>query len=109
MSHKFSEWNDAVWQAIDLLDTHQFLSFWIFQNIICSEKQMSGSIFDQFNYYPENKNYILWIQRYDPESYGELIDYKETVIRKIESRLETLKREGYIFEEKIDDTYKPKY
>ena len=109
LSHKFSEWNDAVWQAIDLLDTHQFLSFWIFQNIICSEKQMSGSIFDQFNYYPENKNYILWIQRYDPESYGELIDYKETVIRKIESRLETLKREGYIFEEKIDDTYKPKY
>lgn len=108
LSREFPKWNDTIWQAISLLDTHQFISFWIFQTIISGEKQMEN-IFNKFDYYPENKNYIVWIQRYNPESDGELIDYKETVIRKIKSRLKTLRREGYIFEEKIDDTYKPKY
>lgn len=105
LSREFPKWNDTIWQAISLLDTHQFISFWIFQTIISGEKQ-TENIFNQFDYYPENRNYIVWTERYDFEPYGELIDYKETVIRKIEPRLESLRGEGYVFEEKIDDTYK---
>lgn len=108
LSRKFPKWNDTIWQAISLLGTHQFISFWIFQNIISGEKQMEN-IFNQFDYYPENRNYFVWTERYDYNYSGELIDYKETVIRKIEPRLESLRREGYVFEEKIDDMYKPKH
>lgn len=108
LSREFPKWNDTIWQAISLLDTNQFISFWIFQTIISRGKQ-TENIFDQFDCYPENRNYIVWTERYDFEPYGELIDYKETVIRKIEPRLESLRREGYVFEEKIDDMYKPKY
>ena len=53
-----------------------------------------------------DKNYIIWIGRYLSKFPDDYIDYRESVISKIKPRIEKMKKEGFIFPEKIDERHK---
>lgn len=98
---KFKYWDNTIWEAIKLFDDREFLSFWIFQSIITNELDYEG-----FDIIPEDKRYTIWTGRYLFESPHKHTDYKESVISKIKPRLEKMKKEGFIFTEKIDERHK---
>lgn len=98
---KFKYWDNTIWEAIELFDDREFLSFWIFQSIITNELGYEG-----FDIIPENKSYTIWIGKYELEYPHDYIDYKESVISKIKPRIEKMEKEGFIFTEKIDERHK---
>ncbi|WP_347109413.1 P-loop NTPase fold protein [Streptococcus salivarius] len=98
---KFKYWDNTIWEAIELFDDREFLSFWIFQSIITNELGYEG-----FDIISEDKRYTIWTGRYLFESPHKHTDYKESVISKIKPRLEKMEKEGFIFTEKIDERYK---
>lgn len=71
------------------------------QGIISNGKNVDTD----FDYIPENKTYILWIKKYSFDVYKQL-NYRKTVIEKIEPKLNELEQAGYSFDKKIDETYK---
>ena len=95
---KFKYWDNTIWEAIELFDDREFLSFWIFQSIITNELGYEG-----FDIISEDKRYTIWIGRYLFESPHKHTDYKESVISKIKPRLEKMKMEGFTFN-KMEDT-----
>lgn len=101
LSEKFKYWDNTIWEAIELFDDREFLSFWIFQSIITNELGYEG-----FDIIPENKSYTIWIGKYDIEYPHDYIDYMESVISKIKPRIEKMEKEGFIFTEKIDERHK---
>lgn len=101
--NSYSDWDPDIWRAIDQLNDHEFISFWIFQGIISN-----GGGFYSFDYRPEDKKYVAWIKRYSFEFTNEIIDFTP-VIEKIEGRLSLLESKGYYFERKIDESNKRVY
>ena len=99
--NKFDFWDNTIWEAIELFDDREFLSFWIFQSIITNELDYEG-----FDIISEDKRYTIWTGRYLFESPHKHTDYKESVISKIKPRLEKMEKEGFIFTEKVDERYK---
>ena len=99
--NKFDFWDNTIWEAIELFDDREFLSFWTFQSIITNELDYEG-----FNIISEDKRYTIWTGRYLFESPHKYTDYKESVISKIKPRLEKMEKEGFIFTEKVDERYK---
>ena len=95
---KFKYWDNTIWEAIELFDDREFLSFWIFQSIITNELGYEG-----FDIIPEDKRYTIWTGRYLFESPHKHTDYKESVISKIKLRLEKMEKEGFTFT-KMEDT-----
>lgn len=95
---KFKYWDNTIWDAIELFDDREFLSFWIFQSIITNELGYEG-----FDIISEDKRYTIWTGRYLFESPHKHTDYKESVISKIKPRLEKMKMEGFTFN-KMEDT-----
>ena len=95
---KFKNWDNTIWEAIELFDDREFLSFWIFQSIITNELGYEG-----FDIISEDKRYTIWTGRYLFESPHKHTDYKESVISKIKPRLEKMEREGFTFT-KMEDT-----
>ena len=95
---KFKYWDNTIWEAIELFDDREFLSFWIFQSIITNELGYEG-----FDIISEDKRYTIWTGRYLFESPHKHTDYKESVISKIKPRLEKMKMEGFTFN-KMEDT-----
>ena len=98
---KFKYWDNTIWEAIELFDDREFLSFWIFQSIITNELGYEG-----FDIISEDKRYTIWTGRYLFESPHKHTDYKESVISKIKPRLEKMKKEGFIFTEREDTRFK---
>ena len=97
----FDKWSELVWEAVNSLNDHQFLSFWIFQSIISNNEG-----FDDFDYIPHDKTYILWTGRYEFNNPNKHTDYTENVISKISSRLSILESNGFTFKRKDDTRYK---
>ena len=95
---KFKYWDNTIWEAIELFDDREFLSFWIFQSIITNELGYEG-----FDIISEDKRYTIWTGRYLFESPHKHTDYKESVISKIKPRLEKMEKEGFTFT-KMEDT-----
>ena len=95
---KFKYWDNTIWDAIELFDDREFLSFWIFQSIITNELGYEG-----FDIISEDKRYTIWTGRYLFESPHKHTDYKESVISKIKPRFEKMKMEGFTFN-KMEDT-----
>lgn len=95
---KFKYWDNTIWDAIELFDDREFLSFWIFQSIITNELGYEG-----FDIISEDKRYTIWTGRYLFESPHKHTDYKESVISKIKPKLEKMKMEGFTFN-KMEDT-----
>ncbi|NQL36128.1 NTPase [Streptococcus suis] len=102
--NNFSEWEDNVWYVIDEMSDHEFISFWILQGIIfnCMD-------YYAFDYKPADKKYTIWIKKYSFDRINEIEDYEDTVIKKIQSRLDLLEIKGYRFEKRIDERYKRDY
>ena len=98
---KFKYWDNTIWEAIELFDDREFLSFWIFQSIITNNLEIKW-----FDIIPENKSYTIWIGKYEIEYPHDYIDYMESVISKIKPRIEKMEKEGFIFTEKIDERHK---
>ena len=98
---KFKYWDNTIWEAIELFDDREFLSFWIFQSIITNELGYEG-----FDIISEDKRYTIWTGRYLFESPHKHTDYKESVISKIKPRLEKMEKEGFIFTEREDTRFK---
>ena len=98
---KFKYWDNTIWEAIELFDDREFLSFWIFQSIITNELDYEG-----FDIIPEDKRYTIWTGRYLFESPHKHTDYKESVISKIKPRLEKMEKEGFTFTEMEDTRFK---
>ena len=94
---KFKYWDNTIWEAIELFDDREFLSFWIFQSIITNELGYEG-----FDIIPEDKRYTIWTRRYEYKSLPKYIDYREFVIAKIKPRLEKMEKEGFTFTERED-------
>ena len=94
---KFKYWDNTIWEAIELFDDREFLSFWIFQSIITNELGYEG-----FDIIPEDKRYTIWTRRYEYKSLPKYIDYRESVIAKIKPRLEKMEKEGFTFTERED-------
>lgn len=94
---KFKYWDNTIWEAIELFDDREFLSFWIFQSIITNELGYEG-----FDIIPEGKRYTIWTRRYEYKSLPKYIDYRESVIAKIKPRLEKMEKEGFTFTERED-------
>lgn len=94
---KFKYWDNTIWEAIELFDDREFLSFWIFQSIITNELGYEG-----FDIIPEDKRYTIWTRRYEYKSLPKYIDYRESVIAKIKPRLEKMAKEGFTFTERED-------
>lgn len=95
---KFKCWDNTIWEAIELFDDREFLSFWIFQSIITNELGYEG-----FDIISKDKSYTIWTGRYLFESPHKHTDYKEPVISKIKPRLEKMEKEGFTFT-KMEDT-----
>ncbi|MGO0093846.1 P-loop NTPase fold protein [Streptococcus suis] len=102
--NNFSEWEDNVWYVIDEMSDHEFISFWILQGII-----FNGMDYYAFDYRPADKKYTIWIKKYSFDRINEIEDYEDTVIKKIQSRLDLLEIKGYRFEKRIDERYKRDY
>lgn len=102
--NNFSEWEDNVWYVIDEMSDHEFISFWIFQGIV-----FNGMDYYAFDYRPADKNYTLWVKKYSVDRINEIEDYEDSVIKKIQSRLDLLEIKGYRFEKRIDERYKRDY
>ncbi|HEM3401956.1 P-loop NTPase fold protein [Streptococcus suis] len=102
--NNFSEWEDNVWYVIDEMSDHEFISFWILQGII-----FNGMDYYAFDYKPADKKYTIWIKKYSFDRINEIEDYEDTVIKKIQSRLDLLEIKGYRFEKRIDERYKRDY
>lgn len=102
--NNFSEWEDNVWYVIDEMSDHEFISFWILQGII-----FNGMDYYAFDYKPADKKYTIWIKKYSFDRLNEIEDYEDTVIKKIQSRLDLLEIKGYRFEKRIDERYKRDY
>lgn len=98
---KFKYWDNTIWEAIELFDDREFLSFWIFQSIITNELDYEG-----FDIISEDKRYTIWTGRYLFESPHKHTDYKESVISKIKPRLEKMEKEGFVFTEREDTRFK---
>lgn len=98
---KFKYWDKTIWEAIELFDDREFLSFWIFQSIITNELGYEG-----FDIISEDKRYTIWTGRYLFESPHKHTDYKESVISKIKPRLEKMEKEGFVFTEREDTRFK---
>ena len=98
---KFKYWDNTIWEAIELFDDREFLSFWIFQSIITNELGYEG-----FDIISKDKRYTIWTGRYLFESPHKHTDYKESVISKIKPRLEKMEKEGFIFTEREDTRFK---
>ncbi|WP_455461090.1 P-loop NTPase fold protein [Streptococcus salivarius] len=98
---KFKYWDNTIWDAIELFDDREFLSFWIFQSIITNELGYEG-----FDIISEDKRYTIWTGRYLFESPHKHTDYKESVISKIKPRLEKMEKEGFVFTEREDTRFK---
>ncbi|WP_073687607.1 P-loop NTPase fold protein [Streptococcus salivarius] len=101
LSRQFINWDRNIWECIDLFDNREFLSFWRFQSIITNKLDIK-----EFDIIPVDKNYIIWIGRYLSKFPDDYIDYRESVISKIKPRIEKMKKEGFIFTEKIDERHK---
>lgn len=99
--NKFDFWDNTIWEAIELFDDREFLSFWTFQSIITNELDYEG-----FNIISEDKRYTIWTGRYLFESPHKHTDYKESVISKIKPRLEKMEKEGFVFTEREDTRFK---
>ncbi len=95
---KFKYWDNTIWEAIELFDDREFLSFWIFQSIITNELGYEG-----FDIISEDKRYTIWTGRYLFESPHKHTDYKESVISKIKPRIEKMEKKGFTFT-KMEDT-----
>ncbi|HEM2825652.1 NTPase [Streptococcus suis] len=102
--NNFSEWEDNVWYVIDEMSDHEFISFWILQGII-----FNGMDYYAFDYKPADKKYTIWIKKYSFDRINEIEDYEDSVIKKIQSRLDLLEIKGYRFEKRIDERYKRDY
>ncbi|HEM3212731.1 P-loop NTPase fold protein [Streptococcus suis] len=102
--NNFSEWEDNVWYVIDEMRDHEFISFWIFQGII-----FNGMDYYAFDYRPADKNYTLWVKKYSVDKSNRIEDYEDSVIKKIQSRIDLLEVKGYQFEKRIDESYKRDY
>lgn len=102
--NNFSEWEDNVWYVIDEMSDHEFISFWILQGIV-----FNGMDYYAFDYRPADKKYTIWIKKYSFDRINEIEDYEDTVIKKIQSRLDLLEIKGYRFEKRIDERYKRDY
>ncbi|HEL2697021.1 TPA: NTPase [Streptococcus suis] len=102
--NNFSEWEDNVWYVIDEMSDHEFISFWILQGII-----FNGMDYYAFDYKPADKKYTIWIKKYSFDRINEIEDYEDTVIKKIQSRLDLLEIKGHRFEKRIDERYKRDY
>ena len=98
---KFKYWDNTIWEAIELFDDREFLSFWIFQSIITNELGYEG-----FDIISEDKRYTIWTGRYLFESPHKHTDYKESVISKIKPRLEKKEKEGFVFTVREDTRFK---
>ena len=98
---KFKYWDNTIWEAIELFDDREFLSFWIFQSIITNELGYEG-----FDIISEDKRYTIWTGRYLFESPHKHTDYKESVISKIKLRLEKMEKEGFTFTQMEDTRFK---
>lgn len=94
----FSDWDDSIWDCIDLLTDHEFISFWTFQNII-----YNFGNYDNTDFRPDDSCYIIWEKTHT--LYGELID-NSIVIEKIKSRLFEMEQRGYQFKFKTDERHK---
>lgn len=94
---RFDNWDSSIWNSINHLNDVEFLSFWIFQSILSNEYG-----FDGFDIIPENKKYILWTGRYMFAPPHDYVSYEKTVILNIRERLNQMKSNGFVFEEKID-------
>lgn len=102
--NNFSEWEDNVWYVIDEMSDHEFISFWIFQGIV-----FNGMDYYAFDYRPADKNYTLWVKKYSVDKSNRIEDYEDSVIKKIQSRIDLLEIKGYRFEKRIDERYKCDY
>ncbi|MGV3329836.1 P-loop NTPase fold protein [Streptococcus suis] len=102
--NNFSEWEDNVWYVIDEMSDHEFISFWILQGIV-----FNGMDYYAFDYRPADKKYTIWIKKYSFDRINEIEDYEDSVIKKIQSRLDLLEIKGYRFEKRIEERYKRDY
>lgn len=98
--NKFYEWDENIWNFVAQLNDNEFISFWILQNIISN-----GKDFEEFDFRPDDKNYIIWTERYGVED-GKKISFEDSVIKKIENRLNQLEEKGYKFSRQTDEKYK---
>lgn len=92
---KFDSWDSSIWDFINHFNDVEFLSFWTFQSILSNEYG-----FDGFDIIPENKKYILWTGRYMFDSPNDYVSYEKTVILNIREKLNQMKSNGFVFEEK---------
>lgn len=99
--NNFSEWSDDIWNVIEDMNDHEFISFWIFQGII-----FNGMEYNDFDYRPADKKYTLWVKKYSFDKTNEIEDYEDSVIAKIQSRIALLESDGYQFEKKTDTAHK---
>lgn len=86
------------------MSDHEFISFWIFQGIV-----FNGMDYYAFDYRPADKNYTLWVKKYSVDKSNRIEDYEDSVIKKIQSRIDLLENKGYRFEKRIDERYKCDY
>lgn len=101
--NSYAEWSSDIWQAVDQMDDHEFISFWIFQGIISNGRDLNC-----FDYRPKDKKYVVWTKKYSFEFVNEIIDFTP-VIAKLEPRLNLLESKGYYFEKMIDESNKRDY
>ena len=88
--YKVKKWDDSIWECIDLFDNREFLSFWVFQNIIGGGPVVTG--FDSIS---KDKYYTV-LTRKDSDLMNDFEDGAiDIVISKISPKLEKLKRDGY--------------
>lgn len=96
-SEVFQEWDNFIWTVINNFNDSQFIIFWKLQNVLSIDGFDDNiSIFD---YRSEKRNYILRTGRFFAESSDKLDNSQQSIISKIKTRLEKMKKEGFVFTE----------
>lgn len=87
---KMKDWPEGIWLILEELPDEQYLAFWVSQGVL------DNSRFREFDFIPENKQYILWEKKRNFEYLNKTIDYK-FILNRIHQRIEKIEENGYTF------------
>lgn len=97
---KYCDWDRDLWEKILSLSDVQFITFCLFQGIL-NHDEFSHSL----DFFARDKTYKVWTSRYSHEPPFEEVSHT-LVIDKIKSKLNVLKKQGYSFNEQVDEKFK---
>lgn len=87
---KMKEWPEDIWLILEELPDKQYLAFWVSQGLLDNGR------FHDFDFTPEDKQYILWENKRNFEYLNKTIDYK-FILNRIQQRIEKIEEKGYTF------------